>query len=379
MTKKLKKIIKVSFVCINITVVLFYLLAGLVPFLKAQNHWFIALLGLIFPLLFFAVLGFCIYWLIRKSKWLFPSVTALVLGWQQITVSFVFKGKKEFTVAKPHETLRILSWNLSSWGITNRFNQGKISYKDQMLEVIRNTNADVLCFQEFLFSGDINFRDSVIPELKEQGYRYSYFANTNYTGRVYRSTHITSVIILSKYPFADTANYIYGEKDFAEHLIYADIQFNNQVIRIFTTHLQSVSLNMQEYPSLDKIKNIDRDQLKESKTIIGKLKKAYRYRSIQADTVHQKIKESIYPVIVCGDFNDVPNSYTYFTIKDGLQDAFLKKGSGFGRTFRYISPTLRIDYIMADKKFTVTQYHKIEVPYSDHYPVVADIDVAEKN
>lgn len=379
MTKKIKKIFAVSFICSNLILLLFYLSACLVPFLNAGNHWFIALLGLAFPLLFFAILGFCIYWLIRKSKWLFPSVAALVLGWQQIAVSFVFNTKKYFIVTKQPETLRVLSWNLSSWGETNRYNWVKANYRNKMIDLIKKTGADVLCFQEYIFLDDPKFRDSIIPKLKEQGYLYSFSAKTNYTGRVYRSTRITSVIILSKYPFADTAMYTYGDKDLAEHLIYADVQFNKQLIRVFTTHLQSVSLNIQEYPSLDKLKNVDKGQLKESKTVIGKLKRAYQYRSIQADTVHQKIKESLYPVIVCGDFNDVPNSYTYFTIKDGLQDAFLKKGNGFGRTFRHISPTLRIDYIMADKKFTVKQFNKIEVPYSDHYPIVADIDVTEKN
>jgi endonuclease/exonuclease/phosphatase family metal-dependent hydrolase len=56
-----------------------------------------------------------------------------------------------------------------------------------------------------------------------------------------------------------------------------------------------------------------------------------------------------------------------------LQDTFLKKGSFLGRTFRFISPTLRIDYILADKKFTVEQFQRIRVPYSEHYPVEADL------
>ena len=44
--------------------------------------------------------------------------------------------------------------------------------------------------------------------------------------------------------------------------------------------------------------------------------------------------------IVTGDFNDVPNTYTYFTIRGKLQDAFLKQGFGIGRTYSGISPTL---------------------------------------
>ena len=87
----------------------------------------------------------------------------------------------------------------------------------------------------------------------------------------------------------------------------------------------------------------------------------------------KEIKASPYPAVVCGDFDDIPNSYAYFTVKGDLQDAFLKRGSGFGATFRRISPTLRIDYIMADRRFSVKQYTRIKVPYSDHYPIIADL------
>ena len=48
-------------------------------------------------------------------------------------------------------------------------------------------------------------------------------------------------------------------------------------------------------------------------------------------------------------------SYTYFTVRGDMQDAFLKKGFGIGRTFSALSPTLRIDYIFADKNFKINQ------------------------
>jgi endonuclease/exonuclease/phosphatase family metal-dependent hydrolase len=113
--------------------------------------------------------------------------------------------------------------------------------------------------------------------------------------------------------------------------------------------------------------------LHDSKTLISKLRKGYKYRYSQAQIVRGQIEQSPYPVILTGDFNDVPNSNTYFTISKNMQDAFLKKGSFIGRTFRFISPTLRIDYILADKSFEVNQVRVIHVPYSDHYPVEADL------
>ena len=58
-----------------------------------------------------------------------------------------------------------------------------------------------------------------------------------------------------------------------------------------------------------------------------------------------------------------------------MQDAFLKKGFGVGRTFSAISPTLRIDYIFADDHFRIDQFRRIVRNYSDHYMLVADIKI----
>ena len=93
-----------------------------------------------------------------------------------------------------------------------------------------------------------------------------------------------------------------------------------------------------------------------------------------AKIVKAQIAQSPYPAIITGDFNDVPNSNTYFTIKGKLQDCFLEKGFFIGRTFRFISPTLRIDYILANKSFKVNQFRVIHVPFSDHYPIEADLE-----
>mgnify|MGYP003949570147 CR=1 FL=1 len=89
------------------------------------------------------------------------------------------------------------------------------------------------------------------------------------------------------------------------------------------------------------------------------------------------MNKSPHPVVFCGDVDDVPNSYVYFKIKGNLQDAFLKKGLGLGRTFQFFSPTLRIDYIMADKRLKVEQFTRLGYPYSDHYPQVMDVSFAK--
>lgn len=118
--------------------------------------------------------------------------------------------------------------------------------------------------------------------------------------------------------------------------------------------------------------------MQNSRNIFSKLKRGYQARAIQTGIVRREIEKSPHPVIITGDFNDIPNSYTYYTIGKGLQDAFLEKGAGVGRTYSGISPTLRIDYILAGKTFEVQQFQRIVRSLSDHYPLVADFTLPKK-
>ena len=119
-------------------------------------------------------------------------------------------------------------------------------------------------------------------------------------------------------------------------------------------------------------------EAEKTKSLLSKLKNSYRLRNQQADMLGNDIANSPYPAIVCGDIDDVPNSYAYFKVKGKLQDAFLKKGAGLGGTLGDYSPTFRIDYIFADKRFKVEQYTTLKVPYSDHYPLITDLQLKAK-
>ncbi|NOT91397.1 endonuclease/exonuclease/phosphatase family protein [Ferruginibacter sp.] len=376
MALKIKKVFKIFIVTATIAIIVVYLLACFAPFLEAGKHTYFALLGLISPLLFFILLSFLAYWCILKSKWALVCIAALVISWRQVTVMFSFHFPKKFDVIKADKTLRVLSWNLSSWGESGRTN--KTNNIDTMVSLIKGSNADVLCLQEFLYFKEKKYRDSIVPALKASGYEYSYFVRSKFPPKIYTSTVLTAIVIISKYPIVDSAHFFYNDDDFTEPLIYADVKVNNDTVRFFTTHLQSVKFEEYEYYILKKFKKLSNVTLNRARAIILKLKEAYKKRALQAELMHEKIQQSPYPAIVCGDFNDVPTSYTYNTVKGNLQDAFLKKGSGFGRTFRFISPTLRIDNILADIKFEVMQFNKFEVPYSDHYPVIADLKLTGK-
>jgi endonuclease/exonuclease/phosphatase family metal-dependent hydrolase len=85
-------------------------------------------------------------------------------------------------------------------------------------------------------------------------------------------------------------------------------------------------------------------------------------------------------VVVCGDFNDTPNSYTYHQISKGLNDAFREAGSGIGTTYVGKIPFLRIDYILYSKeRFDPLYFKVIRKNLSDHYPVVSTLKIKDYN
>lgn len=370
MRERARSVFRTIFLLINIGIIILYLLVCFVPFIDTGKYWFVAFPGLAFPLIFFALVCFIIFWAILKSKWFWVSLVAMLLGMQQILAVFSFHLPGQFSQVKPLNTLRIFHWNVEGWD--DNYEKSKYDekgYYSQMMRLIKSQNADILCFEEYADKENLDDSNSTASVIKRMGYPYYQFAETDADSH----SNPKGVIIFSKYPILDSGKITYGKHTQAEHLIYIDIKRGEKMFRIFTTHLQSVRFEHSDYESLNKLKHAKDPGYRDSRTILSKLKTGYEYRYLQAQTVKNQIEKSPYPVILTGDFNDVPNSNTYFTIKEKLQDAFLVKGSFIGRTFRFISPTLRIDYILADKSFKVNQFRVLHVPYSDHYPIETDL------
>ncbi len=371
MASKFRLFTKRFFIYSNVAVVFLFLLACLVPYLNPQSWWFIAFLGLAFPFLLVIVIFFSIGWLIiLKPRYALISTVALLLGFKSIMVFFAFHKTSSFNNKKAPNTIRIVSWNVARFiELKKNTNKGSET-RLKMFDLIKQQNADVLCLQEFHTSTNPEYYDNITPIQQELGYPYYYFSFDN-DG----DNHYYSSIIFSRYPIIDTGKIRYPRPSLPDVLLHTDLKINGDTIRVFATHLQSLQFGKKDYQRLDKIKNARDSLLSNSRSILSKLKKGFSYRSIQADLADEIINDSPHPVLIGADLNDVPNSYTYFTVRGNMQDAFLKKGFGIGRTFAALSPTLRIDYIFADNHFKITQFNRIVKNYSDHYMLVADVQL----
>jgi endonuclease/exonuclease/phosphatase family metal-dependent hydrolase len=365
--EKFRKLISRSFIAFNILIILLYLLVCLVPFLESGSFWFIAMPGLIFPFLFIFILLLLIYWLARRRwKWALVLAIALLLSWQQVSVCFAFRfGSDDKTImnSKPDGSIRILSWNVARWDEANREARGGQSYRNLMMDWVQMMDADIVCLQEFFECYDPNISVQNIPVIKKMGYPYHYFFPSS---KIFEGNFQFGLCIFSKYPILDSAQYLNGAGEHSEGFSYADIRVNDQVIRVFTTHLESFGFSRKDYEGLGPMKS--------SGNILRKIKRSYQLRNRQASTLRAYIDASPYPVIVCGDIDDVPNSFAYFKVRGPLKDAFLEKGSGTGGTYQFFSPTLRIDYLLTDPKFKIRQFSRQKLIYSDHYPLLTDLE-----
>ncbi len=370
MAGKFKRLTRRFFVFTNVILVFFFLLACLVPYLNPQKWWFISFLGLAFPFLLVAVIFYFIGWLILlKPKLALISGIALLAGYKSISVFVGFHRPGSFSMHKEPQSLRIVSWNVARFvELKQNTNKGSQTRLD-MMDLIKKQDADILCLQEFHTSVDPAYYNN-IAAVQELGYPYYYFSFDADGDK-----HYYSSIIFSRFPIIDSGLIRYPRPTIPDALIHADIKVGQDTIRIYTTHLQSLQFKSADYQKLNEIKGGEDSLLANSKTIFSKWKRAVTYRSIQADIISEVVADSPHPVLFCGDLNDVPNSYTYFTVRGGMQDAFLKKGFGIGRTYSGISPTLRIDYIFAGNQYKINQFNRIVKNYSDHYMLVSDIQL----
>jgi endonuclease/exonuclease/phosphatase family metal-dependent hydrolase len=155
--------------------------------------------------------------------------------------------------------------------------------------------------------------------------------------------------------------------------LWVDVKAGKQKFRVYNVHLQSNRVTKDTEKVLEDGDLNDQETWSDIKNVVKKVGGATQIRAEQAEQLRAHIDACKSPVVVCGDFNDTPNSYVYKTIANGLTDSFREKGFGFGTTFAGALPFLRIDYILASPNFSIYSCIVAKGNYSDHYPVITVI------
>ncbi|MEJ7610313.1 MAG: endonuclease/exonuclease/phosphatase family protein [Ferruginibacter sp.] len=365
-----RRLTKGFFVFSNFTVAVLFLLGSYSSLFDPKYFWFIGLFTFASIYLLLALLFFIIFWLFVKKKFMLISIVAMLLAWVPLRHLVKIKIRDDFKTAKITGNLRVMSWNIEHFNILEHKTHPE--KKALMLDLINRYQPDIACFQEMVGSEKDSNAINYVPFLKQRlqfnNYFYSYNEKLDFDNQ-----HHFGIIIFSKYPIIQKHTISYEPNTYNSIFQYVDILKGADTFRVFNLHLQSMKFSNMNRKYIDGPSLKDETDLKKSKNILSKFKTAFLKRKEQTDRIKLAMDASPYPMIVCGDFNDVPNSYAYSKIGKGMKNSFAEKGSGIGRTFSSISPTLRIDNIFTDDRFTTEQFTRVKKDLSDHFPIIADL------
>jgi endonuclease/exonuclease/phosphatase family metal-dependent hydrolase len=373
-----RRLSKKFFIVSNIIVAVFFVI-GCYNKLFFKLGWPLGFLSLASFYFFLLLLLFIVFWLFVKKGWALVSLVAIAICFRPFSHVVPYRFSSSFADVAGAEDLRVMSWNVAQFDLL--YYKKKPEVRDDMMALINKYKPDIACFQEMVAADTlVNLNNAYYKrysfvsvfeyaeKLKYPYYAFSYDFRYDFLDHQHFGT-----IIFSRYPIINSQRFTFPPYNYNSDFQYADIVKDGDTIRVFNVHLQSLKFTDGTRAFIDDPSLESKQDIKRSRTVISKFKHGFLLRKQQVDRVKKEIDNSPYPVILCGDFNDVPNSYAYQTIGENLQNAFAEKGRGLGRTYTSISPTLRIDNIFVSDSFTVNRFVRLPVKLSDHYPIMADL------
>ncbi len=306
----------------------------------------------------------------RRLRAMLPLI-ALIAAFPAVRAVFgnPFHWSAQSLAARPQ--IKVLLWNVHGLGIYDLPEDPAVPRK--MLQFIKEQDPDVACLVEF----HTKYEDITKPHstrfLTEGGFRDFRFVWDNTLGAQY----YVGLALFSKLPVSAVE-----ERWIARNinLLQTDVSLDSTTkIRIVTLHLESFNLRDKEKATLDSARqNIPgvKNSYRMARKFMARAVGPFQRRAREADSVRSILAESPYPLLICGDLNDLPGSYAYNTVRGERSDAFVDYGKPFGRTYNRLSPTLRIDNIFYDPDFfQCVDFKTFRTALSDHNPVVATFEL----
>jgi endonuclease/exonuclease/phosphatase family metal-dependent hydrolase len=362
--KKQLNFIDKLFLWINIFLCIALLISYLAPVTNPAKFWLIAFFGLAYPPLLLGNVLLIVYWLIRKSKWVFLSLIVIAVGWNILNKNIGLRFNSSAD-PRPTNNLRIMTYNVHNFKRYGAKND--ISTKHEILEIISQEQPDIIGFQEFYTRkhGQYDMLDSIQKILKCNSYYFEAIRSNK--------DEAIGIALFSRFPIVAHGLIQLADRSSENQCLYIDVKKGEKTIRVYSVHLQSIHFDPEDYRYLNDISQEGKADVSSTRRLGSKLKAAFIKRSEQVFKVKEHADTCPYPYIISGDFNDTPTSFAVNQMCKGLKNAFREKGSGLGRTYNGSFPNYQIDYIMASQQFDVTGYNITEKKLSDHYPVRSDL------
>lgn len=357
------------------------------------------MVAILFPIIICWFIYFTILWAIKLKIAVIFAIAGFVLSYPYLTSVFQTgsKGDEIATSKKSSpKNIKVATFNSQWFG------------GEQYINNIRGCtyffaaqNVDVIFFQEYVTASFFSNKD--FTQLMQK-YPYSCSSKS--------ADQREDVAIFSRYPIISWKKYLfpsskYGfikaeilvedidkylgaykldslDKHVADsvrfHVIDSlsthDANIHGKILTLYNTHFETTG-------TTETVSTVRR--MRKSGLSINKFELAQRIfanilynsekRGMQVNILYRDMVKSRYPVILCGDFNDLPSSYSYLKLTSCLSDGFKESGHGWGYTYNGLLKQLRIDYIMHSKDFRCVNYYSFYKEWSDHNPVIAELQL----
>ena len=354
------------FLWVNYVFIVLLLLTNLTPYVAPDIFWPFVLLSFSMPIIVLVNLLFFLMWLVLLKRYVYYSLLALILSYSIILnhVQFHFSDDKQVN----ETALRLLSYNVRNLS-NNNIHRSNKEIRAQIQGFVAAQKVDIVCFQEFQTypKQHINTLNSF-----KEGLHLPYSHSAPYLKKN-KFDFLDLFALFSDVPIENSHDFYMDGKCYG---FYVDVRLDGMMTRVFNLHLESNHFNQLDYQIFTEAENTFNEKNRNHIVwLLQKLKKYGVKRSYQARSIRKEIEKSPYPVIVAGDFNDTPASYTYNHIANKLKDAFIEKGSGYGNTYNGSLPPMRIDYMLFDRKFEVLGFETLKPDLSDHFPQITQFSI----
>lgn len=328
--------------------------SGLIP----PDKWRLPLFfALAFPVFFYIEsLLLLMHLFLRPRKMIWLPVLFLLLAYPACRNYFPLHGKRSDN-GKP--TLTILTYNVYL------FRQAQNIDKDNsILRLLQECDADIVCLQEYGSFND-NQQSQIDHILSQYPYKHIVRAGKSSSGQA----------CYSKYPIAESEPIQF--RDTRNSAVRYTIDVEGKPLSLINCHLESNRLEKADkelYVQMATHPGQTNDLLPQAKEkLLRKIARATVARAEQARTIRRIVDSLPGAVVVCGDFNDTPQSYTYHKIRGKMHDAYISTGFGPGITYNAYGLWFRIDHILCNDSLRAVDSRIIHKKYSDHYPVMATL------
>ncbi|SIS49803.1 Metal-dependent hydrolase, endonuclease/exonuclease/phosphatase family [Zobellia uliginosa] len=327
----------------NLIFALVLLAACGVPYLSLDLFPFLSILSLGVPALVVVNGLFFLYWLLNLKWQALTSLFVLVFGYFTLGTFIKIAPK---SIDFQEDELKVMTYNVRAFNRYHFLDNDNIP--EEIENLVKQEKPDIISFQEVGHDMQVDYLD----------YPYHFLKRIPTGGKVHMA-------IFSKYPIinAELINF----PNSINNGSYADILYKKDTIRLYNLHMQSLGIT----PGTGVLRSQSSDRL------YRRVTNAFKRQQHQAQIIAEHKAKSPYKTLVCGDFNNTQFSSVYHTIKGDMQDTFIAKGSGYGRTYNFLKIPIRIDFIMADANFEVMAHKNYDNKYSDHFPVMASFRLKE--